>query len=92
MAGTALDFFRRQRRRQKEQEHQSQASKWILGFSSYSNSLLLFDTSPPRGDQITCLDGIRFWSISWVVVSQCYIFAQLEMPIRNTVYINGEVS
>ncbi len=92
VAGTALDLFRRKMQQQSSNNPKdSEVSKWLLGFSSYTNSLRLFDTSPPRGDQIGCLDGIRFWSMCWVLVSHCYSLAQFDIPLHNTIYITTEV-
>ena len=38
------------------------------GFSIYNNSLRLFNTRSTGSDSISCLNGIRFLSLSWVVI------------------------
>jgi len=45
---------------------------WLLGFSAVTNTKRLLDCSSPKKGQITCLNGIRFWSMCWVLVSHVY--------------------
>jgi len=42
------------------------------GFSIYNNSLRLFNTRSTGSDSISCLNGIRFLSLSWVVIGHVY--------------------
>lgn len=47
--------------------------KFLLGFSVYSNSMKLLNTNIPKGaDHLGCIDGIRFLSMSWVVLCHCW--------------------
>ena len=40
-----------------------------MNFSAYSNTVKLFDVNIPKNaNHLECLDGIRFLSISWVVL------------------------
>ena len=44
-------------------------SKFLINFSLYSNTKKLFDLKIPNSvDHISCLDGIRFLSMTWVVM------------------------
>ena len=40
----------------------------FLNFGLYANTKRLFNTDPPKGDHLSCLDGIRFLSITWVMM------------------------
>jgi len=42
------------------------------GFSIYNNSLRLFNTRSPGSDSLSCINGIRFLSLSWVVIGHSY--------------------
>ncbi len=62
----------------------------LLGFSGYTNSVRLLDTTARRPEMIPCLDGIRFWSMTWVVVLHTYGYGT-SLPLwadmaRNDVY------
>lgn len=47
--------------------------QFLLGFSIKLNIERLFDASKPKSsDVITCLNGIRFMSTSWVVLAHTY--------------------
>ena len=39
-----------------------------MNFGLYANTKRLFNTDPPKGDHLSCLDGIRFLSITWVMM------------------------
>ncbi|XP_076353848.1 nose resistant to fluoxetine protein 6-like isoform X2 [Tachypleus tridentatus] len=45
----------------------------LLCFSVYTNGAKLLDTTPPKG-QLCCLHGIRFLSMSWVILGHTYLF------------------
>ena len=50
----------------------SALKSFLINFSVYTNTKKLFDTALPKsGSHIECLDGIRFLSISWVVLGHC---------------------
>ena len=38
------------------------------GFSIYNNSLRLFNTKSSSSDSLSCINGIRIISLSWVVI------------------------
>ena len=49
--------------------------KFLLGFSAYKNTLLLFSTSTKgqeRSEILHCLNGIRFISITWVILGHVF--------------------
>ncbi len=48
----------------------------ILGFSMYQNARKLLDTSGSKKPElIPCLDGIRFLSMTWVVIFHTYDYS-----------------
>ena len=52
-------------------------------------------TIPKAGkDHITCLNGIRFWSTTWVVLCHTYsLVAEQFLPLTNTLtLLLGDVS
>ena len=55
----------------------------LMGFSAYANTRKLFDTSNVRPDSLTSITGIRFLSISWVLVGHCYSSFQGSIPLNN---------
>ena len=63
----------------------------ILGFSLYGNMLSLLDTSPPRKGQISCIHGMRFLSMMWVLLSHGYGFVQWIPAVLNRAYVGYEV-
>ena len=59
---------------------------FFLNFGLYGNVSNLMDTSPPKGDHLGCLDGIRFLSMTWVYMG--HFFGQiLEYPLTNLYWI-----
>ena len=52
------------------------------GFSWYTNTVKLFTTDNIRPDSLSCINGIRFLSMTWVLFSHAYGQLQ-EMPIKN---------
>ena len=66
--------------------------KFLLGFSVYSNTRKLMNTDIPKGaDHLGCIDGIRFLSMSWVVL--CHVWGEFgEMPLWDARYNVLEVS
>ena len=56
----------------------------VVGSSLYSNGKKLFNTEKrPGNSQIHCLNGMRFLSMSWVVVAHCYGFGRTLIPFNN---------
>ena len=48
-------------------------SKFLINFSLHSNTKKLFDLNVPNTvDHIGCLDGIRFLSMTWVVMGHTF--------------------
>ena len=60
----------------------SVSRKFLLNFGLYRNTSSFLDTSPPKGDHLGCLDGIRFLSMSWVFIGH-FLGDILNFPIRN---------
>ena len=64
----------------------SDVQKFLLNFGLYANSKRLLDTNPPKGDHLACLDGMRFISISWVMLGHI-LSAEMNMfPITNIAF------
>ena len=57
----------------------------LLGFSAYKNTKVLFATSgqnsPGKSEILHCLNGIRFISMTWVVIG--HVFTNLAASPRN---------
>ena len=52
------------------------------GFSWYTNTVKLFTTDNIRPDSLSCINGIRFLSMTWVLFSHSY--SQIQgMPLKN---------
>ncbi len=68
-------------------------SQLLLSFSFYSNTKNLMNTTGRRADHLPCLDGIRFWSMVWVVSLHTYDFATttIVLPASNMEYVQTEV-
>ena len=49
------------------------------------------DTSSAKTGQITCLNGIRFWSMTWVLTTHVYAGFFISVPMGNLGYFFGEV-
>ncbi len=68
-------------------------SQLLQSFSFYSNTKGLMNTTGRRADHLPCLDGIRFWSMVWVVSLHTYDFASttIVLPASNMEYVRTEV-
>ena len=53
------------------------------GFSAYSNIVKLFSTNNVRSDSLTCINGIRFISMTWVLLGHSYSNLQGAVPVAN---------
>ena len=56
---------------------------FFLNFGLYANTKRLFNTNPPKGDHLSCLDGIRFLSISWVMLGHILSGTMDVFPTSN---------
>ena len=54
-----------------------------MNFGLYANTKRLFNTNPPKGDHLSCLDGIRFLSISWVMLGHILSGTMDVFPTSN---------
>ena len=60
----------------------------MINFSLYSNTKRLFNVSLPQsGDHLGCLDGLRFISMTWVVLGHTFSNINEIMAITNTAFI-----
>jgi peptidoglycan/LPS O-acetylase OafA/YrhL len=50
----------------------NQVLQIFIGFSAYSNTVKIFSTSSIRSDSLTCINGIRFLSMTWVLFGHAY--------------------
>ncbi len=75
-------------------DHPGLGGKLLLSFSCHTNAQRLLDTGGRRPDQIPCLDGIRFWSMAWVLVLHTYGYAsytpRLHIINNNDIYTEVE--
>ena len=60
---------------------------FFLGFSIPANLKKLFNTTPPNtsGGHLGCLNGIRFFSMTWVLLSHAYGMFQFQIPPADAV-------
>ena len=61
----------------------SDMQKFLLNFGLHENTRKLLDTNPPKGDHLACLDGMRFLSISWVMLGHILQAEIDSFPISN---------
>ena len=64
----------------------SDLQKFLLNFGLYGNTKRLLDTTPPKGDHLACLDGMRFISISWVMLGHILSAEMDFFPLTNIAY------
>ncbi|XP_015114800.1 nose resistant to fluoxetine protein 6 [Diachasma alloeum] len=73
----------------------------VLSFSAYTNSKFIFDTSDKR--EMTCLDGLRFFSMGWVLIVHTVLYGfkatdnsrwqyRLGMELVSQIISNGSLS
>ena len=60
-------------------------SKAILAFSFYSNARKVLNADQPKG-AINCINGIRFFSMTWVILGHTIIFYIASIMGRCIVY------
>ena len=66
----------------KDPKSQGLGYKLLLSFSAYTNGIALMKTDGTGSGHLDCLNGIRFLSMTWVVVGHSFISA-FTMVIRN---------
>ena len=64
----------------------SDVQKFLLNFGLYANTKRLLNTNPPKGDHLACLDGLRFISISWVMLGHILSAEMSFFPITNLAF------
>ena len=64
----------------------SDVQKFFLNFGLYANTKRLLDTNPPKGDHLACLDGLRFISISWVMLGHILTAEMNFFPLTNIAF------
>ena len=64
----------------------SDVQKFFLNFGLYANTKRLLDTNPPKGDHLACLDGLRFISISWVMLGHILSAEMNFFPLTNIAF------
>lgn len=64
--------------------------QFFLGFSLKTNIGKLFDASEPKSaDVITCLNGMRFMSMTWVLLSHSYTLYKAHYPLSNSFHVTS---
>jgi hypothetical protein len=82
VTGTFMESWQYYRSRKGETADNGNWSKFFLGFGLYSNTARWLNTSIPKGaDHLGCLDGIRFISMTWVVLGHVWGEA-LNIPLK----------
>ena len=62
--------------------------QFLLGFSVYTNTIKLFkivrpSTAPGSSEHLSCLDGMRFISMTLVLLAHTYTAVGAEIPSMN---------
>ena len=76
-----------------KQKKQDAASLWIkffLSFSVFSNWKAVMSTNAGGRDNLTCLHGMRFISMTWVVLGHSFVFNALYSNVQNPLLL-GEI-
>ena len=60
------------------------------GFSLYQNTLKLFNTDGGSSDSLDCINGIRFLSMTWVLVGHAYSTFMGQIFVNNMNVLGGE--
>ena len=67
--GTVLEVYQLYQKKKGTKVENGTFNKFLLGFGIYNNTSRLMNTNIPKGaDHLGCIDGIRFLSMSWVVL------------------------
>ena len=73
VCGTALESYQHYRQRHGTKFENGPLENWVLSFGLYNNTSKLMNTDiPKKADHLGCIDGIRFLSMSWVVLCHCW--------------------
>ena len=82
--GTALESYQHYRQRHGTKFENGPLENWVLSFGLYTNTSKLMNTDiPKKADHLGCIDGIRFLSMSWVVLCHCW-GEGTSLPMRDT--------
>lgn len=68
----------------------------LLGFSLYSNcqsfaKIYRGSSSSSAAERLSCLEGMRFLSMTWVVMGHCYTIFGSQLATTNTAFAFSEV-
>jgi len=66
-----------------EKESPTYGKQLLLSFSLYTNLKELMNTQVKSKDTLTCLDGMRFISMTWVVLGHNFIFSTNSLIFNN---------
>ena len=84
LVGTSLEAWMIWKLAKQNEEQISNYQKFFLNFGLFNNTKRFLDTTPPKGDDhISCLDGIRFISMTWVVLGHVLMQVQSELPTNS---------
>ena len=91
--GTAIDVLRLVMRSYNKEDNHDPPSfglKLLLSFSIYTNLIDIMSTkSSGNKDTLTCLHGLRFISMSWVVLGHNFSFISSQLLVKNPLYLWG---
>ena len=75
----------------KDSKSQGLGFKLLLSFSAYTNGVNLMKTDSAGSGHLDCLNGIRFLSMTWVVVGHSWL-SSFNMMIRNQLTLFDNLS
>ena len=84
--GTLLDVISIIFSNPKEKQSQSLGMKMLLSFSMYTNFKSIISTADSGKDSLTCLHGMRFLSMSWVVLGHSFLFSLSGLNAGNVTW------
>ena len=85
--GTLADISRVMLTSKKEDD--SYGMKLLLSFSIYTNFKAVMSTKESSRDTLTCLHGMRFISMTWVLLGHNFLFLNGALTIRNPLTLSS---
>ena len=86
LIGTGYEIFLILTRSDEDIKNAGLGKKLLLSFSAYTNGKNLMSTESFGSGHLDCLNGIRFISMTWVVIGHCFIQV-IRGSVRNKIEI-----
>ena len=93
VVGTLLDIYIRKtvllEKLEMIQKVQGKKLKLAISFSLVSNMEYIFSSAPIYEETLSCLDGMRAITLSWLILGQHFLWGQQFLHLRNFQYTVG---